>query len=396
MASLSSGIIADVTARRRVLVVTGTRADWGLLRGTVHLLREDPAIELQVLATAAHLSAAHGGTVADVRADGVEPLLLETLASDDSYEGTATAIARGVLGTTGVLGRVRPDLALLMGDRFETLAAAVAANAMRVAIAHVHGGEVTAGAQDDAWRHAITKLSHLHLVATEAAGRRVAQLGEADWRIRVVGAPGLDVLREARPLDAAELGRRLDAAVERPLAVVTYHPATLEARPAEEQVGELVAALEALAGTVIVTAPNADAGGHAVRERLERYVAGSPRRRFVTSLGSELYPALLRHADVMVGNSSSGLIEAAVFELPVVNVGSRQDGRERAANVLDVACERAAISAGIARALDPSFRHSLRGLRNPYGDGHASERIAAALRDVELGERLLRKEFVDR
>jgi len=388
-------MIANVTAARRVLVVTGTRADWGLLRGTVRLLRDDQSIALQVLATAAHLSPAHGNTVSDIRAEGIDPLLLETLVSSDSFAGTAKSIGLGVLGATDVLMRERPDIVLLMGDRFETLAVAVAANAMRVPIAHVHGGEVTSGAQDEAWRHAITKLAHVHFVTTEGAGRRVAQLGEARWRIHVVGAPGLDVLRETRPLNEAELAGELGAAISHPLIVVTYHPATLDALPPEAQVNEVIAALDGLEATIVVTAPNADAGGHVVRECLARFAAASRQRHFVTSLGNDLYPALLGHCDVMVGNSSSGIIEAAHFELPVVNVGSRQDGRERTANVIDVACERSAIAGAIARALDSSFRRSLRGLRNPYGDGHASGRIARVLREVELGQRLLRKEFVD-
>lgn len=384
-----------MAAPRRILVLTGTRADWGLLRGTVRLLRDDPAIELKVLATAAHLSPAHGATIDDVRAEGIDPLTLEMLVASDSFVGTAKSIGLGVLGATEILSGLRPDIVLLLGDRFETLAVTVAANALRLAIAHIHGGEVTTGAQDEAWRHAITKLSHLHLVATDAAARRVSQLGESPWRIHVVGAPGLDVLRESRSMEESELSRRLGAPLGHPLALVTYHPATLDAQDPEAQVDEFTAALSETDATFIVTAPNADAGGHAVRERLERFVRSGPKRSFVASLGSELYPALLRRADVMVGNSSSGIIEAAAFELPVVNIGPRQDGRERAANVIDVPCERGQIAAALARSLDPGFRKGLRGLRSPYGDGHASERIARVLRETPLDERLVRKEFVD-
>lgn len=381
------------SGRRRIAVLTGTRAEFGLLRWVVSDLRAVPDVEVEVIATAAHLATEHGHTVDAIRADGIEPVEIPSLI-DATPLGIARSMARVVDGLATHLTARPADLLLLLGDRSETFAAGVAASALRIPIAHIHGGEITAGAQDDAWRHAITKLAHVHFAATELARRRIVQMGEEAWRVHAVGALGLEQLRRwERDRPAHE--RLLDLRLRRPIAVVTYHPTTLAGDPATES-AELVAALDPWPGTVVVTAPNADIGSDVVRAELERFVeADRSRRRSVPSLGNEAYVGLLKVADVMIGNSSSGIIEAPSVPLPVVNVGARQEGRERAANVIDVPAERAAIADGIRRATDPAFRASLEGLVNPYGDGHASERIARVLREVELGPRLLRKRWVD-
>ena len=375
---------------RRIAVITGTRAEYGLLRWVILDLR--PAA-VEVIATAAHLADEYGRTVNDIRADGITPVEITSLVEPTPL-GVSRSIARVVEGLAAHLTGDPPDLVLLLGDRFETLAAALAASALRIPIAHIHGGEITTGAQDDAWRHAITKLAHLHFAATALSGERIAQLGEERWRIHVVGALGLEQLRRWR-VDPAVERRLRDLGLRKPVAVVTYHPTTLGGDPTRETT-ELTAALEKWTGTIVVTAPNADIGSAAVRAELERFVAVEPqRRRFVASLGNEAYLGLLKVSDVMIGNSSSGIIEAPSVPLAVVNVGARQEGRERAANVIDVPAERVAIADGIRRAMDPVFTASLKGIANPYGDGRASERIAQALREIEPGERLLRKRFLD-
>jgi UDP-hydrolysing UDP-N-acetyl-D-glucosamine 2-epimerase len=250
---------------------------------------------------------------------------------------------------------------------------------------------VTEGTVDNQIRHAITKCAHLHLVSAESHARRVAAMGEEAWRIHTVGAPGLDRIRATTPLSRADVAARLDVPADDRWLLVTFHPATLEFRETGRHVDELIAALEKVDATLIATYPNADTAGRTIITRLEELAARRPRVRLARNLGDDLYLSLMRHADAMVGNSSSGLIEAPSFELPVVNVGTRQAGRLRAANVVDVGPTRDEILAGVEAALAPGFRESLRGLVNPYGDGHAAERIARILRTVELGPRLARK-----
>jgi UDP-hydrolysing UDP-N-acetyl-D-glucosamine 2-epimerase len=380
-----------VTGVRSLAVLTGTRAEYGLLRWVIRAVRDD--VDVSVIATGAHLAAEHGHTIDAIRADGVDPVIVPSLV-DATALGTARSMARVVDGVGAALADGRADLLLVLGDRSETFAGAAAASALRLPIAHIHGGEITSGAQDDAWRHAITKLAHVHLAATPLAAARIARMGEEPWRVHVVGSLGVEQVRHAADAsDGHDLVRSL--ALEEPIALVTFHPTTLGGDP-EHEVGELVAALAGWNGSVVVTAPNADIGSDLVRAPLERFVAVDPaRRRFVASLGSDAYVALMRVAAVMIGNSSSGIIEAPAIPLAVVNVGARQEGRERAGNVVDVPAERGAITAGIRRATEPSFTESLRRIASPYGDGRASERIATVLRTLELGERLLRKRFVD-
>jgi UDP-hydrolysing UDP-N-acetyl-D-glucosamine 2-epimerase len=262
-------------------------------------------------------------------------------------------------------------------------------------VAHLHGGEVTEGAIDEQARHAITKLAHLHFPAAEPYARRILQMGEESWRVHCCGAPGLDRLARLASVPREELARRLRLPLRRPTLLVTFHPVTLEPGKTDRHAEELAAALEAVDGDVIITYPGADVGHRAIVNRLEALAASRPGTHMATGLGEAAYCSLLREADVMVGNSSSGLIEAPSFGLPVVNVGSRQRGRVRAANVIDVEPVRDEIVAGVHRALGPAFRAGLAGLVNPYGDGHAAPRIATVLAAVELGGRLLRKRFVD-
>jgi UDP-hydrolysing UDP-N-acetyl-D-glucosamine 2-epimerase len=246
---------------------------------------------------------------------------------------------------------------------------------------------------DNQIRHAITKLAHLHFASSDLHARRIAQMGEERWRIHPVGAPGLDRIRAMRLLSREELAKELMLPATGRWLVATFHPVTLEYRDTATHIEELLAALDKVDGSLVITYPNADTAGRIIIERIEEFAAHRPRVRLAKNLGDRVYLSLLRHADAMVGNSSSGLIEAPSFELPVVNVGSRQRGRLRAANVIDVDYRRDAILAGIEGALDPSFRRALKGMANPYGDGHAAPRIVEVLRHVELGPRLTQKRF---
>jgi UDP-hydrolysing UDP-N-acetyl-D-glucosamine 2-epimerase len=385
-----------MTPPRTIAVVTVSRSDYGHLLPVLEAIRDCPGLALRLLVGGMHLAPAFGHTVRAVEADGWEIAdRVDMLDADDSPAGVAAAIGRGVDGFARAYARQRPDLVVVLGDRFEMLAAAVAALPFALPVAHVHGGEVTEGAIDNQMRHAITKLAHLHFASAAPHARRIREMGEEAWRIHDVGAPGLDRLRRLEPLSRAALAADLGLDPGHRWLVVTYHPVTLEYGEAVGQVDELLAALEKVDATPVITAPNADTAGRTLLRRLEEFAARSPRARLVASLGERRYLSLLRHADAMVGNSSSGLIEAPSFELPAVNVGTRQDGRLRGDNVLDVAPDRDAIVRAVEAALAPAFRERLRGRPNPYGDGRAAERIVRVLREVPLGDRLVRKKAVD-
>ncbi len=379
---------------RTIGVVTGARSDYGLLRPVLERIESDPALELRLYVSGMHLSREYGHTVDEIEADGRQIAeRVPVLEFGDEPAGIAKAMGTGTIGFAEVFDRARPDVLLLLGDRFETHAAAVAAVPFVLPVAHIHGGESTEGLIDEALRHSITKLSHLHFAATEEYARRIIQLGEEPWRVEVTGAPGLDAIAASAPLDAVELTRRYRVDLDEPTLLVTYHPVTLEYEHVRERVGELLAALDESGHHVVFTYPNADTGSTGVLDLIGRFVERSERATLVTNLGSDAYFSFMRRARAMVGNSSSGIIEAASFELPVVNVGARQQGRIHGENVIDVPERRDEILAAIRRATSDEFRRAIDGLRNPYGDGHASERIVAKLRDVPLDGRLLVKRF---
>lgn len=381
---------------RRIGVVTTARSDYGIYRPLLQRLHADADIDLRVLVTGMHLSPEFGLTVKAIEADGF-PIAerVEMLLASDSPEGIAKSIGLGVIGFAQAYARFRPDILIVLGDRFEMYAAALAAVPFTIPIAHLHGGEVTQGAFDEALRHSLTKLSHLHFVSTDEYARRVRQLGEEPWRVCVAGAPSLDNLRLVPLLSPDEVRQQYGVALQPPPLLVTFHPVTLEPAQAEAQISELLAALEAAHLPVVFTGVNADTGGRIIQQKINAFAQSQPAVQVLDNLGTRGYFSLMRYAAAMVGNSSSGLIEAPSFELPVVNIGTRQAGRVRAANVIDVDTERAAMLAGIRRAVSPEFRAGLRGLINPYGDGTAAEKIVARLKSVELDRRLIMKRFVD-
>jgi len=380
---------------RTIAAVTVDRSDWGIFRPVLRRVVDHADLGLHLVVTGTHLDARYGETVLDIEGDGFavdERVVIPTRRT--SAAAVAERVGRATLGLAEVFGRVQPDLLLLLGDRVEMHAAAVAALPFRIPVAHIHGGELTLGAVDDALRHSITKLSHLHFVATEEYGRRVQQLGEEASRITVSGAPGLDNIGEVELLEPGALSEAVGLPLDPAPLLVTYHPETLGAVPVEEQIAEMLAALDLVGRPVIFTGTNADAGGRRVLRAIDAHVEARPDCVRVQHLSTAGYFSAMRHCAAMVGNSSSGIIEAASFELPVVNVGGRQEGRARGINVIDVGPGREAIASGIRRATDPQFAASLRGMSNPYGDGRASERIVRRLAAVPL-EDLVRKPFVD-
>lgn len=383
--------------RRRICVVTGTRAEYGHMKWLLQELHTDPAVELQVVAAAAHLSSHHGHTIDEIMADGLTVAArVEMLLAGDSPVAMAKSMGLGVIGFADAFTALRPDLLVLIGDRYESLAAAEAAMCLRIPIAHISGGETTEGAIDEAIRHSLTKMSHLHFVSAEAYRDRVIQLGEAPERVVNSGAPGLDHLLRTEFMERDELSRSLGMELADPLLLVTYHPVTLDDGDQTEPVKECLAALDDIAGaTMVVTGVNADAGGSAIERVFRDFAAQRPGRAGVfTSLGYRRYLSLMRLASAVVGNSSSGIIEAPALHVPTVNIGPRQRGRLRAESVIDCAPDRAAIAAAMARALTPDFQKLARTSRSPLGQGGASAAIARALRDWPL-DGLLMKSFHD-
>jgi UDP-hydrolysing UDP-N-acetyl-D-glucosamine 2-epimerase len=380
--------------KRRIGVVTVARSDYGIYLPILRRVRQDPNLELVLIAGGMHLSPEFGLTVKVLEADGFGPAAkVEMLLSSDSPEGLAKSVGLGVIGFSQAFAQLKPDLLLLLGDRFEMLAAAVAALPFNLPMAHIHGGESTEGLIDEAIRHSITKMSHIHFTSTEAHAARIRQMGEEPWRVTVSGAPGLDNLRSVALLDADALERQHGFDLSQPPLLVTYHPVTLDYANTEYHVTELLAALKACTVPLIFTFPNADTSGRRIIEMIQVFVKETPSARVAANLGTDVYFSLMAQAAAMVGNSSSGIVEAASFKLPVVNIGERQRGRFHAENVIDCGYSRAQILAAIHRAVSQDFRKSLLDLTNPYGDGHAAERIVSGLKNISLDSSLLLKRF---
>jgi UDP-hydrolysing UDP-N-acetyl-D-glucosamine 2-epimerase len=384
-----------MSAARSIAVVSVSRSDWGHLLPVLEELRVS-GLRLSLIVAGMHLSERFGLTVREIEAAGWSiAARVEMLEPEDTPRAVAASMGRGVSGFARAYAELTPDLVVVLGDRFEMLAAAVAALPFALPVAHVHGGELSEGAIDNQIRHAITKLAHLHFASAEVHARRIAAMGEEPWRIHTTGAPGLDRIPALASLTRDEVATALGLSRDERWLILTFHSVTLEYHAAGHQIDEVLAAVEKLDVACVLTYPNADTAGQVIIERLEEFAARHRRARLARSLGDRLYLSLLRHADVMVGNSSSGLIEAPTFGLPVVNVGTRQQGRLRGRNVIDADPDRDAVLRALDTALTPSFRDSLRTATNPYGDGGAARRIVRVLREVELGDRLVRKRAVE-
>jgi UDP-hydrolysing UDP-N-acetyl-D-glucosamine 2-epimerase len=373
---------------RTIGVVTVSRSDYSVYLPLLRRIQGEPSLKLHLIVAGMHWLKKYGETVNEIREDSltigakVEPPL-----DNDSPRGISEAIGVAVSGYARSFAQVRPDLLVVLGDRFEMHAAALAALSFKIPVAHIHGGELTLGAIDNALRHSITHLAHLHFVATEEYGRRVIQLGEEPWRVVVSGAPAIDLLQGLPRTEKEELAS--------PPLLVTFHPVTLEHEKTSWHIEQLLEALETFDLPIIFTAPNADTGNSVIWNQIEAFVGSHPNARLTINFGPKNFFSMLALAAAMIGNSSSGLIEAPSFRLPVVNIGTRQEGRIRAKNVIDVGYSRDEIRAGIRKALSPDFRESLADLKNPYGDGRASERIVNTLKTVPLDQKLVVKRFVD-
>ena len=373
--------------KRKIAVVTSSRADYAHLRWLLHDLERHPAIELDVIALGPHLSPSFGHTGKVVSAKRVTQV--ECLLDSDTDVGMAKTIGVATLGVADALARLRPDILLITADRYEMLAPASAALAMRIPIAHVEGGEITVGAIDNAVRNALTKMSHLHFACTRRAAERIAGMGEEPWRVTFSGSLSLDHLCREKLLSKAEVEKELGLNIGLDTLLCIFHPVTLMKNTVEEA-DEVFAALKGLRNPVVFVYPNADAGSRELIGRAEKFAADHGSRLLV-NLDHRTYLSLLKNVGALVGNSSSGIIESTSLEVPVVNVGIRQRGREHAANVIDVPAEKLAIQRAIRKALSPEFRRSIRGLKSPYGEGNAAKIIMRVLTKAPLGENLLFK-----
>lgn len=379
---------------RKICVITGTRAEYGLLRWIMQGIKEDSGLTLQIIATGMHLSPEFGLTYRTIEQDGFEiDRKVEMLTSSDTPVGIAKSMGLGMIGFADALNELRPDLIVVLGDRFEIFSAVSAALVARIPVAHIHGGEATEGLIDESIRHSITKMSHLHFVAAEEYRQRVIQLGEQPDRVFLVGSPSIDSINRLSLLNRFELEDSINFKLGLKNLLITFHPVTLEMITAEKQLNELLGALADLKDThLIFTMPNADTDGRKLIKLIQNFVAQHPNARAYTSLGQLRYLSCIAQVDGVVGNSSSGLVEVPSFKKGTINIGDRQRGRLQAESVISCKPERNSIAAALNELYSSQFQAGLRHVINPYGNGGASESIVSAIKKSSL-DGVLKKHF---
>jgi GDP/UDP-N,N'-diacetylbacillosamine 2-epimerase (hydrolysing) len=382
--------------KRKICVITGTRAEYGLLQLLIQGLKDDPQTLLQLVVTGMHLSPEFGSSYRNIENDGFFiDRKVEMLLSSDSDVGIGKSFGLGVIGFVEAISELSPHLILVLGDRFEILAAVSAALFLKVPVVHLHGGEVTEGALDESMRHAITKMSQVHCVATDEYRKRVIQLGEIPERVHCVGGLGVDMIKHTYLMDRYDLERDLDFKFRTKNLLVTLHPETLATMPPEKQMLELLSALGDLSDTgIIFTQPNADAGSREIISMVKNFVATHPNAREYSSLGQRRYLSCMAFCDAIVGNSSSGLLEAPTFKKGTINIGDRQLGRQQASSVINCRAERNEIKSALQKLYSLEFQACLLNVINPYGDGGATVRIINIIKSLSLDE-ITKKPFYD-
>ncbi|MEK6477782.1 UDP-N-acetylglucosamine 2-epimerase [Catalinimonas sp. 4WD22] len=383
--------------RRKICVVTGTRAEYGLLYWVIKNLYEDADVDLQLIVTGMHLSPEFGLTYQEIEKDGF-PISkkLEILLSSDTPAGISKAIGLGNIAFADAFAELKPDIVLLLGDRFEILAAATAALVSRIPIAHCHGGELTTGAMDDAFRHAITKMSHIHFTATEVYRARVVRLGEQPTAVHNVGGLGIENVHRLKLLNKREFEESISFKLKERNLLITFHPVTLEHATAGQQLRDLLRVLDELPKTgLIFTMPNADTDGRVIITMIQEYVQKHPEKAVAfKSLGQLRYLSALKYVDAVVGNSSSGLLEAPSFKVGTINIGDRQEGRVKADSVINCAPDYQSLKKAFDKLYSADFQTLLTQVTNPYDQGNASGKICHILKYLKL-DSLLKKVFYD-
>ena len=369
---------------KKICVITGTRAEYGLLRYLIKYIHDDADLELQVIATGMHLSPEFGLTYKEIEQDGFKiDRKVEMLASSDTAVGITKSMGLGLIGFADAIRDLSPDLIIVLGDRFEIHTAVISAFWARIPIVHLHGGELTEGALDESTRHAITKMAQVHCVSTEQYRQRVIQLGEQPHRVHCVGGLGVDAINYTKLLDRTELETSLVFKLKSHNLLITFHPATLESVSADVQMQELLAALDDLNDIgLIFTYPNADAGGRELINLVDTFVDVHPNARAFHSLGQLRYLSCMAHCDGIVGNSSSGILESPTLKKGAINIGNRQRGRLQAANVINCRATRCEIRKALDKLFNPDFQDSLSKVISPYGEGGASFRILEIIKTL--------------
>ena len=381
---------------RKVCVITGTRAEYGLLNWVMRFIKEDDSLELQIIATGTHLSPEFGLTCQEIINDNFTvDAKVEMLMSSDTGTGIVKSMGVGMLGFADALCNLQPDLILVLGDRFEIFSAVSAALVLNIPVAHLHGGESSEGAIDEAFRHSITKMSHIHFVAADAYRQRVIQLGEQPINVHTVGGLGIDNIKKLKLLGRTALEKSLGLKLLKKNLLITFHPVTLESKTASTQMKELFKSLVLLQDTMLIfTLPNADTDGRGLIKLINDFAAKNKNVKAFTSMGQLRYLSTMAHVDAVVGNSSSGLLETPSFKKGTINIGDRQRGRLQAQSIINCEPTSASISLAIKRLYSTQFQSKLPYVENPYGTGGASKSVVEILKTVRL-DNLLKKSFHD-
>jgi UDP-hydrolysing UDP-N-acetyl-D-glucosamine 2-epimerase len=373
--------------KRKICIFTGTRAEYGLLKPLMDEIKSDPDLELQIVASCMHLSPEFGLTYQEIEKDGFKiDEKVEMLLSSDTPSGIVKSMGLGMIGYTDALNRLKPDITVVLGDRFEALAFAIASYVNRIPIAHLYGGEATEGAIDDAFRHSITKLSYLHFTSTEEYRKRVIQLGEEPERVFNVGALGIDNIKKMKLLNKDEIESKLGIKFKSKNLLITYHPVTLKKDESEKEFKALLNVLRGMEDTLFIfTKPNADTEGRRIIKLIEEFVKENKDKAIAfTSLGQLNYLSIMQYVDAVVGNSSSGIIEAPSLKVPTINIGDRQKGRIKAKSIIDCKGTEEDIKRALDIIYDKNFRENLQNIDNPYGDGNSAVRIKEILKTYKI------------
>lgn len=381
---------------RNIAVVTGTRAEYGLLRNTIKAIEKDENLNLQLIVTGTHLSHKYGYTVKEIEEDGFEiNAKIDIIKTDRDEKTNSIEMGTLLIESSKVLERLKPDILLLLGDRYEIFAAATAAMAMNIPIAHISGGEITEGAMDEQIRHAITKMAHVHFPGAAEYAENIKNMGEESWRIFNVGDPGIENIKVTKFLNVQEIANRIGIEIDEDTMLVTFHPVTLEIDNTRNYINNLLEAIAMNNKQAIITYPNSDNGGKIIIEEILNFQKKYSKAKVFESLGSLLYLSVMKHCGIVVGNSSSGLVEAPFMKKPVINIGNRQKGRLMAGNIINCDYSVHSISEAIKKAYSSNFREFVKSSTiSLYGEGNTSKEIVKVLREVELGEKLIKKKLV--
>jgi len=375
---------------KKVLYISGGRQDYGPMRKALLLIKRDPNFRIEILATGMHFMPEFGKTITEIKKDNFKIHEIKTIYREDNKESMASFIGEFIVKATKEIKKIKPDFILICGDRPEILAGAIVGVYLTIPVVHVHGGDISSTV-DELARHAITKLSHIHLAATKKSAERIKKMGEDFWRVFVVGAPGLDSILNKKLFSKKEIAKRYKLDLSKPILLIIQHPVTAEIKSAAGQMTETMESIKKIGHQALVIYPNADAGGRKMIKIIEKYRKYNFIRIY-KSISHKDYLSLMGIADVLVGNSSGGIIEAPSFGLPAVNIGTRQEGRERAKNVIDVGYDKREIIAGIKKALfDKKFLRIVKRCRSPYGEGKAGEKILKVLKKIRIDKKLLQK-----